>query len=1099
MRQIFSLLYQQNGIRRLQQLMNPSAFVMNSLPLDIHLHILDHGINVPVDTSQLYFAGYSKRILVEFVEQINDPVGKPMKMKTSARFLTADFFRNNPQFKWSADVYSQTVDPQTLLISSSNCLGALYRYAPAIMTPYFKWLNGEKAKWDNIAKAVKRSVRQHLVFTDVPKDIPSVSFLNQHSKMFNQSSVRIFDTPAELFILELWKWLNPETRKNSIFSVVSEEDLAKVTLVFRLYDGRVTLLNLGYLNSWIISDTNTNNVATEATGLSAQLKKNLPQNINASTVKQPGIAMQKIFLKFLITLQDIGLSTSVPESTEEPKAPLTDDSEEERMVQDETSDYLSEHGPEEEEVNSGDIDFFSGIKKTDKQTADKKPDMSADLEKSFKQSGDILSQINDIDEELEILEKQSQMRLKDRGLHIDEDGNLTDNADVIESTLSEEEIEALVYRNGNEQHVLIKEIDASADVGMISAAEYKRLKEDALKYDNGSDPYGSNLTVAEMKDIKPEDHQIKPEDTEMSVSPLVTDKSLCYSSLQVFDEEYIKNIAKRDMVAMISNVQRAGVVIKNHEVEIDHSALGTYEIHTLELKPVDGAASTIRFKLPVVNEDGTFLASGNKYVMRKQRIDIPIRKIDPITVALTSYYGKTFVARSAKKANSSLEWLLRHLTKASYEDHPLIKQVAPGNVYDNNNVKLPFLYQAISQHFVSFKVGKYNFNFSYKEREKYTSPELIKRIEKNGSVIVGYTDQKEPLVMDGNDEIHIFSLVDDTLVSRGDLPHILQLPLVDAPVDFSEVRIFTKTIPVGIVLGYFIGLSNLLKLLKVKFRFVEPRKNKALQHDEYAITFSDGTYVFSRKQKHAALILGGFLEYEKHLKQFKREEFNHRDVYFALMESKGISSVYIREMELTDQMFVDPITRRILNEMGEPITFRGLLVRASQMLLTYSHPDSQDTNYQRFRGYERFPGAVYKDLVASIRSFRNRNLAGRSKIEMSPYQVWGTVMNDQSIKITEDINPIQQLKELEVVTYVGEGGRSKDAMNRESRAAHINDMGIMSEATVDSSDVGINAYLSANPNFNSVYGTIKKEDKEINPATIISTSALLSPGADGDD
>ena len=84
------------------------------------------------------------------------------------------------------------------------------------------------------------------------------------------------------------------------------------------------------------------------------------------------------------------------------------------------------------------------------------------------------------------------------------------------------------------------------------------------------------------------------------------------------------------------------------------------------------------------------------------------------------------------------------------------------------------------------------------------------------------------------------------------------------------------------------------------------------------------------------------------------------------MESKGISSVYIREMELTDQMFVDPITRRILNEMGEPITFRGLLVRASEMLLTYSHPDSQDTNYQRFRGYERLPGAVYKDLVAFL-------------------------------------------------------------------------------------------------------------------------------------
>ena len=186
--------------------------------------------------------------------------------------------------------------------------------------------------------------------------------------------------------------------------------------------------------------------------------------------------------------------------------------------------------------------------------------------------------------------------------------------------------------------------------------------------------------------------------------------------------------------------------------------------------------------------------------------------------------------------------------------------------------------------------------------------------------------------------------------------------------------------------------------------------------------------------------------------------------------------------------------------MKEPTTFRGLLVRATELLVTDKCPDNQDTLQSRFKGYERFAGAVYGELVNSIRDFKSRNIRGRSRIEMSPYAVWKTITTDPANMPANEINPIESLKQTEAVTYAGNGGRAKDTMNKASRAYHENDIGIISEATSDSSDVGINMYLPPNPQFDDLLGMVSKTDiTKVPNSALVSTSALLSPGADHDD
>jgi hypothetical protein len=302
------------------------------------------------------------------------------------------------------------------------------------------------------------------------------------------------------------------------------------------------------------------------------------------------------------------------------------------------------------------------------------------------------------------------------------------------------------------------------------------------------------------------------------------------------------------------------------------------------------------------------------------------------------------------------------------------------------------------------------------------------------------------------------------------------------------------------VLAYYYGLTTLMEMLKVQPRRVVAGTRVNLQPHEYQIDFSDETLVFNKEDRLATLILAGFNSFHKALKSYSVYKFDQKGVYLSVLETKKITTRYIRELDLLSDMFVDPITEGLLVMMKEPTTFRGLLVRASELLLDDYYPDPLDIKYQAIRGYERVAGAVYSEMVLAIREQRKSLGRANSQISMNPLAVWKRITTDPAVKITEDINPIMDLKQQEAVTFNGVGGRSSRTINIASRAYHENDKGVISEATSESSDAGINTYLSSNPSFDSVRGTtFKRTDGELSATTLLSTSSNLGVAIDTDD
>jgi N-acetylmuramoyl-L-alanine amidase len=163
---------------------------------------------------------------------------------------------------------------------------------------------------------------------------------------------------------------------------------------------------------------------------------------------------------------------------------------------------------------------------------------------------------------------------------------------------------------------IISVCDRLAESGSITALQYKNYTTLASKYKSITAPDGQS-TLDEFIKIPPSTLLLTSTPTIKDISTVV-DKSMLSSSLIDFDKRYIKEVMSKDVASMVLNIQKAGIAITEYEVERTEEVMGSYDMYTVRVSPVEGMNSTFRFKLPVIEEDGTYRSNGIKYRIRKQ-------------------------------------------------------------------------------------------------------------------------------------------------------------------------------------------------------------------------------------------------------------------------------------------------------------------------------------------------------------------------------------------------------------------------------------------------------------------------------------------------
>ena len=668
---------------------------------------------------------------------------------------------------------------------------------------------------------------------------------------------------------------------------------------------------------------------------------------------------------------------------------------------------------------------------------------------------------------------------------------------LIEQFISQHQIineKQLVETNIDEP--VENEIDRIAqtlyEANAISEREKHRFNKLAVKYKSLDNPFGKGSFADLVSDF--DKKSIELENKPIIDLPTILDKSMTTSTLIDYDKKYINECYQKDVARMIINFQRAGIAVTNYQVEeIKDAATRCYR-YKVQFTPIDGSPSTIEFKLPKLDQDGTFTANNVKSKMDKQRMDMPIRKVRPDRVSLTSYYGKLFVDRDSRGVNNYSRWICSKIMSLYETGDKIVSHIAIGNVFDSD-AKVPRVYSAIASRIKSFTYKSYTLYFDYKNRRSLLKKTPLNDIEKNNRVLCGTkgdayisVDQHERFYLHEKSKVSVIGSIDEVLDNR----------LGKGPIEFITIVNMGKIVPLGVVLAYRYGLKNLLTKLKVAYR-IERLARHSVEDNEFVIRFNDARLIIKDTDKKATLVIGGFLLYKKEIRKVNIDDLDNKDIYLNIISNFGMTIRYLKEINLLFQLFIDPITLELLKSMNEPTSMDGLFLRAAELLVSDDHPRETDMAYMRIRGYERLSGAVYFELIKCVRGYTHSPPMGTRKIEMNPKAVWMNVLTDGSVSKVNETNPIQQLKEMEKVGYGGLGGRDAKTMVRRTREFHPNDQGVISESTTDNAKAGIIAYTTADPKLTNVRGVTETLSSDDGVARQVSTTFLVCPCADRDE
>ncbi|AXH70766.1 RNA polymerase beta subunit [Vibrio phage BONAISHI] len=702
-------------------------------------------------------------------------------------------------------------------------------------------------------------------------------------------------------------------------------------------------------------------------------------------------------------------------------------------------------------------------------------------------------------------------RLFQKGTGVDD--SISEETTGADSELDDTPNEALQEPEPvTEEKQLVKGVPNTATVriaelgqaGRLTAAEQNRLITIAQNAPLLVAPVSSGepIKLGEFIDIKPEELKVT-EELKTTVNDLTVPAHAKRSKTLNLTKEYIeRDIITKDIASMIMHTANAGVFVQDFKVSPLVDALNKGRTFEIKNVPIQGKGSTWKIELPDIEPDGSFMADGVRYTMDFQRVDIPLRKTSPQRAALTSYYGKLFIQRAGVVKHDYSKWIRRKISDAALdaEDKRITNQQFGGN--EIPRMALPREYTALMQGLTRFESNGFVFYLDHKNRESFFGSDAVKKYESKDEVIIAMSKSKK----EGKHKyltLNTQGFVNGDIVTPIKLLEFLGGGWGTPPRDVAEILIFGKRVPVGLVLAYYTGLNELIKLTKAKTRRIPANQRvskSAMNEDEIYIKFNDEWLVVDGTDPVVSLIFSGFTASEKLISSYNLSDFNSKDVYGPLFMKLGAARHHLTELEILKELYIDPITRDLLKEMKLPTELVPLMIEAIFLIRNDDWSEETDPTMQRRRGYERIAGFVYKKLIEAIREQRNKPNPSNHAVYMGPRDVWAQLVADPTVQLVKDLNPIHFLKEQEAVNLSGDGGRKGETLVKKSRSFNAKDLGSISESTPDSGKVGIRTYLTANAKTAGIRGMWEEFDFERDGSTsVLSTTALTLPAMNHDD
>lgn len=571
------------------------------------------------------------------------------------------------------------------------------------------------------------------------------------------------------------------------------------------------------------------------------------------------------------------------------------------------------------------------------------------------------------------------------------------------------------------------------------------------------------------------------------------------TSFASISEQYEDKLMDRDIVSTFMGLSKLpdGFYVQNVEVTDVSDVMSLVNNWKVTLRNRStNTQSIINVRVPkVIN--GRFYNNGIWYNIQKQDFPIPVLKINSKTVIVTSNYNKITVARYDTKSLVDLSALVKVINKQDTKNgNPYVK--VGSSVRSNDKYISTIEYDEYAKRWFSFKVKETNCEV-YFNRDQCLKLYQFVSVKPN-EFCCGMINQV-PIVLNTDTGLtRSGKSLTTTLVEA--LPtHLQEMYQKIKP---GKMSMYTTikiggTVPLGVAIAAWEGLSSLLKISNAKYKYVEKRFNDP---NYIVIPFSDKSLAIENSIPNQ-LIFNGF--YRINTKGYNASQFES-----PIMQSNSIyvdifnQHFFKQYSQLTTfityyNFFMDAITYDVCNHYNIPNTLPGILIYSSNLLADNNFSSEANASLYRIRSSEIIPAMIHYELAVAISHYNNKvgSRSKQNKLVFNPNQIINDLIDTETVSPMSALNPMNELNSRELISKKGfKGVNTKEAYTQDRRMYDETMVGKMALSSPNNATVGINRQLVIDPKIESVrgYTSVEGLDADYNDLQLASFSELLTPG-----
>lgn len=610
----------QQAVRSSAHLLNPRTVLQSSMkmPRGSLIHYLDIQSDAQFPTRDLiYLAGIpeNKRIPIFHLKDLTVKSEVQMLQDRYVDKKIRQWQRANMQaFRPWELLEVPNPDQLTNGVVNYNLLKSLYKYKTTLTSNLSRYSDLMSTYWNTVAEAIEKDPQSnHFASIAIPNAIPSRAIINRLVEFSPARYARVVTNLELNGLIQLYRYLNPAWRSGSTMAALSDSASEHLTIEFT-YKGYSVFCKLSYLVSL------------------------LKESALESKVKLPVERLHQMFLLMLLKIQknvEDKIQGNDPELLAEDALdaePAQDGANQVTVLGDDVGDIEDGATVVADDVQDPQVAQFGQTltKVTGSKAASFAPAPEINDESLFDVDTNAYTSLTKLlDSGLQEYEGASDdifskavAKAAQTPEHLTDDTSedlSEDSAAVDLHTVdySEENI-IRVLKDPTTQEKFEAYIQEAKGFDAISTAEARTLRKTFEKRQTLKSPY-KDQQIDQYKQVTAEELSIP--DTHIPITNDLVDDSLKEELLFNLDKKYTQGPMKKHLVACVTAFERSDIIVKDYQIEEVTSSIGKYEVHKLVLKPLRGKESSVYFRIPVINDEGEFVAGSIKYRMRRQKAD----------------------------------------------------------------------------------------------------------------------------------------------------------------------------------------------------------------------------------------------------------------------------------------------------------------------------------------------------------------------------------------------------------------------------------------------------------------------------------------------